>query len=494
MVMRKRPMWLWRATLLRSSPATCLLILGGLMCSSMLLVSGASCPGGGSPIVTDTDNDGVPDDEDNCPTVANANQADTDGDGVGNACDNCPAVANADQLDTDGDGIGDACDNCPNVPNPGQEDEDGDGIGNVCEVVDLAVGDHPGQDNFASRVVLFFDVFADQEADVTLDNATSLVSQPRSVVIADGDLYVANLGNDTITIYRNYRTLTNNQAPDVVLGPVAGIDRPMQIIVVDNRLIVADNDDDEVLIFNNAKGLVADVAPDVVLNNATSLIDDPTGIAVYDGDLYVANEDDDNVTIYRNIATLASGDPPDVILGPATSFLNAAPSGTKKVDVINNILYVTTEDSTLFVFSPANALVSDQPPDAVLTAGSLLDTPLDVEVIGNILFVANRNTFGLSQFAGVLGFSPADGLTNGQAPSILLDPVQSRVGGGQELASAAGALFVSDLDIATRTTGEVHIFHNAGSLQSNRPPDITLPPLVDVSRPISLSAVEVDAP
>ncbi len=40
-------------------------------------------PGGG----TDTDGDGVIDDEDNCTLVANANQRDTNGDGFGNMCD-----------------------------------------------------------------------------------------------------------------------------------------------------------------------------------------------------------------------------------------------------------------------------------------------------------------------------------------------------------------------------------------------------------------------
>jgi len=74
----------------------------------------------------DSDQDGLIDVCDNCPTVANADQADNDQDGIGDVCDsdddndnipdtidNCPLVANPDQLDTDGDGVGDACDICP---------------------------------------------------------------------------------------------------------------------------------------------------------------------------------------------------------------------------------------------------------------------------------------------------------------------------------------------------------------------------------------------
>ncbi len=123
---------------------------------------------------TDTDNDGVLNDIDNCPNDYNPGQEDIDGDSVGDVCDprpdetdydsdmdsvldyidNCPDDANSNQADSDSDGVGDVCDicpddssndidsdgicgnvdNCPAVANPGQEDDDGDGVGNVCDI------------------------------------------------------------------------------------------------------------------------------------------------------------------------------------------------------------------------------------------------------------------------------------------------------------------------------------------------------------------------
>ena len=64
----------------------------------LVKVNGSFCPivngvATCSPAI-DTDGDGVEDQSDNCPTIANTNQADTDADGVGDACDNCIFVAN----------------------------------------------------------------------------------------------------------------------------------------------------------------------------------------------------------------------------------------------------------------------------------------------------------------------------------------------------------------------------------------------------------------
>ncbi|MGB3801988.1 MAG: PKD domain-containing protein, partial [Lewinella sp.] len=73
----------------------------------------------------DTDGDGIPDSEDNCPTIPSTDQADTDGDGTGDACD----------LDDDNDGVPDADDCDPKDANVlGKStfyaDNDGDGYGN----------------------------------------------------------------------------------------------------------------------------------------------------------------------------------------------------------------------------------------------------------------------------------------------------------------------------------------------------------------------------
>jgi len=104
----------------------------------------------------DGDEDGIPDDYDNCPAVQNADQADTDLDGIGDACDectdsdndgygdpgfpantcpddNCPYTANPDQINSDGDTHGDACDNCILIDNENQANDDADSLGNVCD-------------------------------------------------------------------------------------------------------------------------------------------------------------------------------------------------------------------------------------------------------------------------------------------------------------------------------------------------------------------------
>ena len=126
----------------------------------------------------DSDNDGVSDSADNCPTIANANQADNDSDGIGDVCDadddndglsdvvdcfptdaskafrigdSCDdgnANTNDDTIgtdctcggtsgnDADNDGILDGADNCPTDSNANQLNTDNDDEGDACDIDD----------------------------------------------------------------------------------------------------------------------------------------------------------------------------------------------------------------------------------------------------------------------------------------------------------------------------------------------------------------------
>jgi hypothetical protein len=116
--------------------------------------SGSGSGSGKDPSL-DRDDDGVKNEQDNCPDVSNAGQEDGDDDEVGDACDNCPTKANPPietlgsgliQRDHDGDKRGDACDLCPHLAAASDTDGDADGIGAACDPDD-AVKNAPAEFN-----------------------------------------------------------------------------------------------------------------------------------------------------------------------------------------------------------------------------------------------------------------------------------------------------------------------------------------------------------
>lgn len=98
---------------------------------------------------SDKDHDWIKGNVDNCTTVSNPDQKDenknwiwdvceidTDKDTIFDAVDNCTSITNEDQFDSDGDGIWDTCDNCSEIYNADQKDIDKDGIWDICDEKD----------------------------------------------------------------------------------------------------------------------------------------------------------------------------------------------------------------------------------------------------------------------------------------------------------------------------------------------------------------------
>lgn len=142
----------------------------------------------GMSMAGDSDGDGIMDADDNCPTMFNpirpmdgGAQADFDADGIGDECDICPlggdddpsTCIEVDTTDRDGDGIPTEDDNCPTTPNPDQADMDDDGIGDACDACPMDA--NPGGGACPSTIYA-----------IKMGDATGTVFVESGVVVATG--------------------------------------------------------------------------------------------------------------------------------------------------------------------------------------------------------------------------------------------------------------------------------------------------------------------
>ncbi len=421
-----------------------------------------TCPELADPDQADSDGDGVGDLCDTCPDVANADQADSDEDGVGDACDICPDVPNPDQTDSDEDGIGDACDNCPNVANPDQLDANENDIGDVCEVVDLAVGD-----GGSNTVYIYYDIgnaTEDRPPDVVLTTTASAIDDPMDLLVHENVLFVMNEDDDTITIYNNFAELADNQSPTVMLNRSASmIDDPRQMTIAGGDLYVACADTN-VLIFRDILSIVASgqaAAPDVVLGPASNA-NSPSGIAVANDILYVANNGNDSVTVYHNASALTGDRTPDVTLDSVNSNLN----DPERIQVINDVLYVNNPDGSaagVRAYSPASGLTNGQAPDFVIDGSTGADTPRAVAIAGGRFWIANDGAFGLVGFNDPAMPGLAADVRVGDGPNI---------GGSEQIATVFGESIWG----VSRNLPGVFLYRNAAAISDGSAPDLTLRP------------------
>lgn len=162
--------------------------------------------------LNDADGDGVCGDVDSCP---DGDETDSDGDGLADACDVCPADA---ANDADGDGICESIDNCPLLANAGQLDTDSDTEGDICDTDDDNDGYTDEGDNCPLQANDQADTDGDgagdacdtdADADGVVDAEDACLLSPTGDVVNAGGCAVADLcpcsHNNEGEMWKNHR-------------------------------------------------------------------------------------------------------------------------------------------------------------------------------------------------------------------------------------------------------------------------------------------------
>lgn len=150
------------------------------------------------PGLPDADGDGIPDELDNCPDVANSDQSDLDNDGMGDVCDD----------DRDGDGLPNAWEERyslnPADPADAPVDSDGDGMSNLAE---YAAGTDPRD---PASVLFLHVMIVSASAPAPAGTPIPVPSAPPAANAAPM-LYWSSIPGRTYTIWRA-TTLQNGMA------------------------------------------------------------------------------------------------------------------------------------------------------------------------------------------------------------------------------------------------------------------------------------------
>ncbi len=374
--------------------------------------------------------------------TADAN-TDTDEDGIANASDSCPTFYNPNQEDTDTDGIGDACDTndvdytIDTVVGTGSAGFSGDGALAIAATLNEPFGitvDESGNifiaDNLNHRIrkvtpagtitTVAGNGVAGFAGDGTADTPNTQLNFPRDVVAAGGNIYIADFYNHRI------RKVTGDGTITTVAGNgVAGFagdgtaDTPNTQLYNPEAVAVAANGDLYIADSTNHRvrkvtgdGTISTVAGDGAATffgdggTATlASLNTPTGVAVdASGNLYIA--DYGNYRIRKvspaGIITTVAGTGVATYSGDGGQATNAGIRNPRRVSVdVDNNLYITNESDHVVRKVTSDGIISTfagtgiggNGDDGGQPAATNLDNPRAVTVdnAGNVFIADTLN-------------------------------------------------------------------------------------------------------
>jgi len=210
-------------------------------------------------------------------------------------------------------------------------------------------------------------------------------SQP---ALAQNELFVANAGNNSVTVFS--RTASGNTAPiRTLVGAATGLSsiQALAVDVTNDELFVANGSGPAITVYSLAAS--GNTAPLRTLTGAATGMSQPIYLAVdpTNNELFVTNANNQAITVYSRTA---SGN-----TAPLRT-LSTVPAGNAPIgltlDLTNNELVVGTSGSTIDVYSrTASGITPALRSLAGATTGLFGPIGLGVDLTNNELFAANAS-------------------------------------------------------------------------------------------------------
>ena len=272
-----------------------------------------------------------------------------------------------------------------------------------------------------------------------------------------GVMFVSSRGGSSLLRFDEATLVAGDVLPKAFIrGNLTRISQPGALTyeAAPRRLYVPNGGDNSILVFENVRTLSENVPPTRILFGLGTQLARPVHVVLDSGRdlLYVANAGTNSVQVYPNASTIQGGVAP--VRSLAGSDTKIGGISHLWLDTENDRLWVVDPiSSSLLVFNSASTLNGNVPPSRIITgSNSRLQAPQSILLVGKRLYVACTGI--------ILRFEDADGISGDVAPTAVLFGAATGLIRPQQMALRADK---DELYVADSGAGAVFVFANAST-------------------------------